>query len=116
MCIDYSPQKHVLNLYPCHGRVNQRWNAAEDVGASIRLSGKHGCFVVAGTTEDGVPGLTLAECTAGASKFRHFEAHRLEETLTGKCVTARRFDKGTPLSLEACDPGNAGQSWTLSAD
>ncbi len=114
MCVDYSSRKHLLHLIPCHGRKNQRWTAGEDVGGAIRLAnGQGGCVVVGGTADDGGQALTLGDCTSGASHFKGFESHRLQETQTGKCLTARRFDKGTQLSLQGCDPGNPGQGWSL---
>jgi hypothetical protein len=57
--------------------------------------------------------MTLGDCGAGALRFKHFEDRRLEETQTGKCVTTRRFDHGTSLTLAPCDASNTGQLWTL---
>jgi hypothetical protein len=117
LCVDYSSRKDALHLFGCHGRNNQRWTAEEDVGGTIRLlSGEGGCVIVQGTNRDGEPALTLGGCGATASRFRHFEEHRLQETQTGKCVGARRVDKGTMLGLEVCDPSSAGQLWALAVE
>ncbi len=116
LCIDYSSHKDTLHLYSCHGHKNQRWTATEDVGASIRLlNGEGGCVVVQGTTKEGEPAMTLGACGTAAARFRHFEEHKLQETASGKCVAARRIEKGITLSLQACD-GSAGQAWTLAVE
>jgi len=113
LCMDYSSHKDALHLFQCHGNPNQRWTATEDAAGAIRLmSAQGGCVITQGTTKDGEPGLTLGECGAPL-RFRHFEEHRLQETQTGKCVAARRLDKGTRLSLEPCDASNPGQAWTM---
>ncbi len=117
LCMDYSTRRDALHLFGCHGRKNQRWTAEEDVGGAIRLmSGEGGCVIVQGTTRDGDPALTLGGCGTMASRFRHFEEHRLEETQTGKCVGARRVEKGMMLGLEVCDASSPGQSWALAVE
>jgi hypothetical protein len=113
-CIDFSSKKQVLHLHPCHGKKNQRWTAAEDIGGTVRLkNGEGACVVIGGTTAEGAPGLTLGSCGADARRFKHFEDHRLEDALTGQCVTTRRFEKGTNLSMEPCSASNPGQSWVM---
>ena len=113
-CVDAPSHGRGLQLYPCHGRTNQRWTFAEDTTGASRIFGEGGCVRVTAAQVGGEPTLDVGACSGDVSRFRHRADQRLEDAQSGQCVTVRALEKHARLVLEACDASNAGQTWTFS--
>jgi len=113
-CVDAPSHGHTLQLYPCHGRSNQRWNFAEDTGGASRISNVDGDCVRVGQSSrgDAVP-VEVGPCSADVARFRHIEGRRLQEVRSGQCITVSRLQRHARLALEPCDPSNSAQQWSL---
>jgi hypothetical protein len=104
-----------LQLFPCHGRKNQRWTFAEDLSGANRIFGADGgCVRIAEAASGGEPPLIVGGCGTDSPRFRHLADKRLQEVQSGQCITVRSAEKRARLTLEACDPANGGQTWTFS--
>jgi Ricin-type beta-trefoil lectin domain len=114
MCVDAPAHAHALQLFPCHGKKNQRWTFAEDFNATSRISDEDGkCVRVGAPNGDGEPRLEATPCGADVARFRLTGDHKLEEARSGQCMTVRRFEKHADIVLEPCNPANTGQAWSL---
>lgn len=111
LCVDASLRSSLLQLYPCHGKKNQRWTFSEDPNGTSRISGAEGCLRV-GAAIRGEPTLEMGSCGADTERFRHTEDRRIEDTHSKMCVTVHQTEAHARLVLAPCN-SSRGQSWSL---
>ena len=114
LCMDAPSRGPGLQLFPCHGRKNQRWTFAEDPNGTSVISGTAGCLRAGRPAARGESTVEVGACGPDASRFRHTDDRRLEDVHSGLCVTAHQLETHAPLVLTACNPSRGGQTWSLS--
>jgi hypothetical protein len=113
MCVDAPRHGPRLQLFPCHGKANQRWTFTEDLNGTNVISGDGDCWRVGPPTTHGEAAVDRGACGSGSARFRLTDDRRLEDAHSGLCVTVRDARKRSRLFFAACDPSHGGQTWSL---
>jgi hypothetical protein len=118
-CIDAAQDRTAsrtpVRLFTCHGGENQRWTLSLDPNGSTSIAGMGGMCVDLRSAhpKDGA-NAQLSPCTGALDQLFVYDASgHLRDRASGKCLTATRAARGTPVVVEPCDPGNPGQAWTF---
>jgi len=118
LCLSASEGSPVLELLPCRThKTTERWTFVEDLsGTSVIRGHDGGCLRVGAVNRRGEPTLEVQPCGADTPRFRVTADHRIEETHSGQCLTAKTVDKHARIVLAVSDPNARAlvQAWVLS--
>jgi hypothetical protein len=111
---DRSAKRTPVRLFICHGQENQRWTLTPGPNGSTTIAGMGGlCVDVHGVHPADGSNAQLKPCGGGPSQQFTNDSGRLKDVATGKCLTVTKAARGAPIIVEPCDPGNAGQAWSI---
>jgi Ricin-type beta-trefoil lectin domain len=104
-----------INLFGCHGGLNQRWMITSTGVIRSRLGNLDKCLDVrGGATQDGTP-VQLFTCRGGANQqWTLMPSGSIRSLQSGKCldIPSANTQDGTRLQIFTCH-GGANQSWLI---
>ena len=114
--LDPAKQGHVVYLFKCHGRENQRWTLARNEDGTTSIIGLEGkCLDVKGARVKDETPLQLFPCHYRANqRFNLTPSGRIKEVQSGKCLTVSGAGDRKALFIDECDEQVKKQTWHVS--